>query len=181
MDKDEIINWIVTLCFFSCLLPFISCQEKHTEGIPSKIVEMLDREYPKWKIAEVSEDVREYFKTKGITRHPNVVSGDFNDDGLLDYALLIKPDALKDRRMVIAFLNRDGSFDSYVLQSKLRPDFSAPEVYLWLFRKGERDYDYDADRYFHYPRDSIGVIYFEVTGVSYIFTDGKFHKVVTSD
>jgi|GEM_PF-471579 len=151
--------------------------EGHHE-LPGAVVSALDRNYRGWKFSNVSEDV---IKAAKSVHDPNVIWGDFNADGAKDYAVQITRGDPRDDRVVIAFLSRDNSFDPYILESGLRPDFSPTESCLCLYRKDQEDYDYDTDRHFRYPADSVGVIYSMVAGVSYIFEDGKFRRVATVD
>jgi lipoprotein-anchoring transpeptidase ErfK/SrfK len=146
--------------------------------LPGTIISTLDKNYPGWKFPDVSENIIKYFRTAKSIYDPNLIWGDFNADGTKDYAVQITHG---DLMKVIAFLSRDSDFDSYVLTSGSRSDSSAIETYLSFFKRGEQDYDYDADEYFLYPRDSIGVMYFGKAGWSYIFEDGKFRRVASAD
>jgi hypothetical protein len=51
---------------------------------------------------------------------------------------------------------------------------------LQLMRKGEGDYDYEEQREFTYQRDAIfsGM---GMGGTSYLYENGKFRAVITSD
>ena len=51
---------------------------------------------------------------------------------------------------------------------------------LILMRKGESDYDYGAQRDFNYPRDSI-LTGMGMGGTSYIWENGRFRALTTSD
>ncbi len=51
---------------------------------------------------------------------------------------------------------------------------------LILMRKGESDYDYEKQRDFSYPRDAI-FSGFGMGGESYLYENGKFRAIITSD
>lgn len=51
---------------------------------------------------------------------------------------------------------------------------------LILMHKGESDYDYEKQRDFSYPRDAI-FSGFGMGGESYLYENGKFRAIITSD
>ena len=53
--------------------------------------------------------------------------------------------------------------------------------YLVLLRKGKRDYNYETNRYFTYENDAIFAGIFEKARESYIYENGKFRAIITSD
>jgi hypothetical protein len=62
--------------------------------LPLPIKVLLNRNYPGWSFPEVSEDdcyaVRE---CGGLEAYGQMIKGDFNGDGLTDYAVLIQRNA----------------------------------------------------------------------------------------
>jgi hypothetical protein len=50
-----------------------------------------------------------------------------------------------------------------------------------LCRKGEKDFDYDTENDIVYENDAIFVGFFEKAGISYVFENNKFNKIITSD
>ena len=110
-----------------------------------------------------------------IKSDPNLISGDFDGDGSRDYALQITHGK---KRIIIAFLEKDNSFTKYFLETN---PVDETDLYLWLFKSGGQDFDYDVGEEFFYINDSIGVLFFEKSGVSYVFENGKFRKIWASD
>lgn len=168
---------------YLCLLVYIllsGCSSGKTQEsqLPNEIKAMLDKKYVGWQFSEVSSDVDTYFKVSQFLFHPYLIWGDFNGDWKKDYAVQITiPSKQAKKRYVIAYIRDVEKFDEYIL------DYGSvsPDAYLYPFTKGETDYDYETQQRFYYPHDSIGVIHFGKSGVSYIFEDGKFRKVVSSD
>lgn len=166
----------VSLCLglLLWLAAVVVCAQK-LPHVPPALRAMLDREYKGWHLAEVSQEVKAYFARERVTFSPNLLVGDFNGDGKRDYALLIEHHS---RLVVLVFVNRGRSCTRHVLETLPKGDVS---VYLWLFRKGEKDYDYEARKEFTYRIDAIGVMFYKKGGVSYVYERGRFHKVTTSD
>jgi len=161
-------------------LPVYKCDK--TPDLPLPIKVLLNRNFGGWSFPEVSEDdcgaVRE---CGGPDAYAQMIKGDFNDDGLTDYAVLIQQSAeANDKGVakplivhVVAFFRKPGGYKMHQVTSE---GGSA----LILMRKGESDYDYGAQRDFKYPRDSIfsGV---GMGGTSYIYENGRFRALTTSD
>lgn len=161
-------------------LPVYKCDK--TPDLPLPIKVLLNRSFPDWSFPEVSEDdchaVRE---CGGLEAYPQMIKGDFNEDGLQDYAVLIQQSAEANDKgvakplivQIVAFFRKPGGY-------KMHPVTSAGGSALILMRKGGSDYDYEAQRDFTYPRDSIfsGV---GMGGTSYIWENGRFRALTTSD
>jgi hypothetical protein len=142
----------------------------------------LDRRFPGWKYAEVDGEIRTFLKeyVSSFAR-PDIISGDFDGDGMPDYAVLIeqklpvrKLGETRDRKFyLVVFLKRSAGFKMHVLD---------PEgEYLTLMRRGDWDYDYETQSHFTYQHDAIFTGIFEKGGTSYIYKNGKFHTMITSD
>lgn len=161
-------------------LPVYKCDK--TPDLPLPIKVLLNRNFPGWSFPEVSEDdcgaVRE---CGGLDAYAQMIKGDFNDNGLQDYAVLIQQSAEANDKGVakplmvhiVAFFRKPGGYKMHLVTSE---GGSA----LILMRKGETDYDYEGQRDFSYPRDSIfsGI---GMGGTSYIWENGRFRALTTSD
>jgi hypothetical protein len=161
-------------------LPVYKCDQ--TPELPLPIKVLLNRNFPGWSFPEVSEDdcgaVRE---CGGLEAYAQMIKGDFNADGLQDYAVLIQQSAEANDKGVakplfvhiVAFFRKPSGYKMHLVTSE---GGSA----LILMRKGETDYDYESERDFTYPRDSIfsGI---GMGGTSYIWENGRFRALTTSD
>jgi hypothetical protein len=160
--------------------PIYRCDQ--TPELPLPIQVLLNRNFPGWDFPEVSDDdcysVRE---CGGPEAYAQLIKGDFNDDGHLDYAVLIQQRAEANDRgvarplavqIVAFFRKRDGY--------KMYPVTSEGGSCLMLMPKGETDYDYEKQREFTYPRDAIfsGI---GMGGLSYLYEYGTFRAIITSD
>ena len=95
------------------------------------------------------EDCQTIKQWGGPDAHPELIQGDFDGDGRLDYAVLIEHGSITDDRSIVvgpdayivAFLNRH---DKYKMTVVTREGGSC----LQLMRRGDRDYDYEAQREF---------------------------------
>jgi len=161
-----------TETIFSCKKP----------KLPTPIKVMLDRKFPGWQFPEVSdEDCQGVKQWGGPEAYPELIQGDFDGDGRLDYAVLIEEGSEAGDRgiavypdiYIVAFLNR---------QKKLKMTIVTREGgdCLQLMHKGDGDYDYEAQREFTYSNDTIfsGA---GMGGTSYLYENGKFRAIITSD
>ena len=160
--------------------PVYRCDK--TPELPLPIQVLLNRNYHEWDFPEVSEDdcyaVRE---CGGPDAYAQLIKGDFNDDGLLDYAVLVQMRAEANdkgvakpfRVDIVAFFRKADGYKMY-------PVTSEGGGALILMRKGTTDYDYEKQREFTYPRDAIfsGI---GMGGTSYLYEYGKFRAIITSD
>jgi hypothetical protein len=161
-------------------IPVYKCDKTPDLPLPIKI--LLNRNFPGWEFPEVSEDdchaVRE---CGGLDAYAQMIKGDFNEDGLQDCAVLIQQSAEANDKGVakplivhiVAFFRKSGGY-------KMHPVTSEGGSALILMPKGESDYDYETQRDFTYPRDSIfsGI---GMGGTSYIYEHGTFRALTTSD
>lgn len=107
--------------------------------------------------------------------------GRLDDDGRLDYAVLIELESGTDDRglvsrpavYIIAFLARHNEF-------RMRMVTHEGGGCLQLMRKGGGDYDYHAQREFTYAHDTI-FSGWGMGGNSYLYEHGKFRAVITND
>jgi hypothetical protein len=152
--------------------------------IPTAVKTSLDKNFPGWEFPFVSDDIRRFLKEHvSKDARPEVIQGDFDGDGHMDYAVLIEygvtettqepPQRFVHDVYVVAFLFRVTGYEMYRI--------GGGGEYLYLMKKGVRDYDYEADRHFYYSNDAIFAGYFEKGGTSYMYENGGFRAIITSD
>ena len=129
-----------------------------------------------------------------------MIQGDWDGNGQLDYAIMIdyykntNPTTLENgpEVSVVAFLATDLGCVSRVV-SHNESTCLATEIgylgrvvshhedgFLLLMQKGSRDYDYGAQSEFVYRNDTISAGT-EKGGMSYLYENGKFRAIITSD
>lgn len=173
----------ISLCLL--LLPMAGASSVKSEQLPEAITSTLDKKFLGWRFSEVSGDVQQFFGERFSDARPNLISGDFDGNGQMDYAVLIEHTNFDKRGKafshvveLLAFLKKGARYKLYILKE------SAPanlESYLSLAKKGEEGRDFHTQRKFKYPNDSISVSYFEKAGGTYIYRKGRFRHVVESD
>ncbi|MDX2151560.1 MAG: hypothetical protein SFV54_12555 [Bryobacteraceae bacterium] len=117
----------------------------------------LDARYPGWKLAPVAPQIAAWFKEYGLGWEPNLVRADFDRDGREDFALQIVAGG---RQRVIAVM-ADGTLH------ELAADPADSFTFLMLHRRGEKDFDFERMKPFRYAADSLGLLYFSKTAVTY--------------
>lgn len=153
-----------------------------TPELPRPIKVLLDRNFPGWQFPAVSdEDCQAVKSWGGKDAFPQLIYGDFDGDGLLDYAVLIEEDSGTDDRgmvsrpavYIVAFLAGRKDY-------RMRIVTHEGGGCLQLMRQGDVGYDYDSQCEFTYSNDTIfsGM---GMGGSSYLYQNGKFRAIVTSD
>jgi hypothetical protein len=151
--------------------------------LPSAIRLKLGKKFPGWRFARISDEVRQALKEEvSPDSQPDLVKGDFDGDGQLDYALLIEHgDIVNGARVVIgrnnhivAFLKRGDDYKSYLVGSNTGE-------YLCLRRKGDGGYNYETQKEFTFANDAIEAEIFEKAATAYVYENGKFRAIITGD
>jgi len=154
--------------------------------LPVSLGSLLDREYPGWSFAKAHPDFSSLLKEKGM--FPNLVFGDYNQDGHRDYAVRIEYHQQAIRRAaIIAFVSEGAGFVPHVIRAY--EENPAPEKslsysyysYLYPQPRGTTDYDYELEKEFVFEKDAFMDVADGKGSVSYIFEDDKFRSVITGD
>jgi hypothetical protein len=152
------------------------------EQLPSTVRAELDNRFSGWRFPKVDEGIHRYLRENiSADIHPEFISGDFDGNGQLDYAVMIEHgvalgedgNPVGHNTYVVAFLKNGNKLKFYMVHDG--------GEYITLMKKGEKDYDYATDKNFIYKNDAIFSGYFEKAGVSYIYEKGKFRGITTSD
>ena len=174
-------NILITIAIVIMLsLPNVNAQNVKVH-VPNEINMILDKDYPGWELSKLNEPWEiSYWKKKKA--NPSFISGDFNGDGLRDYALTVVhsvPSPQPKERIIIAFLRNGKSYSKLILES----GFVDPglDITLHLIKKGSRGQEFDKEEEFSYKYDAIDVGYSDKGSQSYIWKDGKFGTITTSD
>jgi hypothetical protein len=151
--------------------------------LPSEARDMLYLKFPEWRYAEISDEVQQAFKQAGNAqiRH-DLISGDFDGDGHADYAALIlhgmtrvqEGNVVGPEPVLVIFMAQDHGYRLYVIEDP-------GGEYLELAHKGDRRYDFEAQKEFTLEHDAIEAIVFEKAATSYVFEQGRFRAIITGD
>ena len=74
---------------WSCVLLLGPTAAAQSHQLPAAAVQKLNRRFPGWKFAEPSAEVQQFFKEQLKGDSPVAISGDFDGNRKLDYAVLI--------------------------------------------------------------------------------------------
>jgi hypothetical protein len=170
--QEAVVAIPATETIFSCKKP----------KLPTPIKVMLDRKFPGWQFPEVSdEDCLSVKELSGPEAYPELIQGDFDGDGRNDYAVLIEESSeANDKGLavypviyIVAFLNRHKRFKMAIVTHE-------GGGCLQLLHQGASDFNYEAQREFTYSNDTIfsGA---GMGGMSYLYENGKFRAIITSD
>ncbi len=169
------------LCFLTLPITVVSQSDQLSKAISST----LNKRFPGWRFSEVSVGVQQFFKERFPDARPNLIKGDFDGNGQMDYAMLIEhgnfDESEKGFTQVVeklAFLKKGAKYKLYILE-EYAP--AQPILYLNLAKKGEVGKDFQNNTKYRYPNDSITISYFEKAGGTYIYRKGRFRHVLESD
>jgi hypothetical protein len=151
--------------------------------LPATIRLKLDERYPGWRFAQISDEIRRATKEwASPASQLNLISGDFDGNGEVDYALLIEHGGMPNDEgatvgrsvNIVAFLRRGAKYKFSLVDS-------SGGDYLLLGRKGDGRYDYEARKKFTFTNDAIESVTFEKAATSYVYEGGKFRSILTGD
>lgn len=145
--------------------------KKRTHWNKQNIKKFLRREYPGWGLAKVSiEDMNICFD-KPLNRHPSAVWGDFNGDGITDYAVQLSKN---NERVLLSFLS-----PKRVVKIEHNRGWVVP---ISVRKKGEEFFDYRTNKTDKFPKDAISVVYCGKGSTTYLYKSGfEFEEIAASD
>ena len=127
-----------------------------------------------WKLIK---EVAAWFKKSKQSFEPNLIKGDFDGDAKPDFAVLIQQgvDANSLPNIFgVVFLKSATGYTSIKLEGS-DGDFISFE------KKGTKNLDIEKNKSFVLKTDAIFVGIWEKGGISYMWKNGKFVGIVTSD
>ena len=142
--------------------------------IPSPCRAALDARLPGWKVSPPPPGLREWAAARREVT--NVVTGDFDDDGARDTAVLVAATrkAAGVPRLAVC-LAHDAQARLFLIDAPYGRDG------ISLTRKGTRDYDHESRRTVRYRTDGVHAYTFEKSGATYLFRRGGWIRIVDSD
>jgi hypothetical protein len=142
--------------------------------LPAPVRAALNQGCPGWRLAPVAPQIEDWFRGYRLPYRPNLATGDFNDDGRPDLAvqILCSLDG-KPRQLVFGLVARS---DSGYQMFPLANDTPDPFTFLIVYKKGEKDFDFEAMKPFRYASDSLGLLYFDRTALTFRWTGKGFEK-----
>ena len=142
--------------------------------IPSTCRAELDERLPGWRPSPPPPGLRELAAARREVT--NVVSGDFDDDGTKDTAVLLAaaPKATGIPRLAVC-LARHTQPRFFLIDDPYGRDG------LSLTRKGTQDYDHENRRTVRYRTDGVHAYTVEKSGATYLFRRGGWIRIVDSD
>ena len=145
--------------------------------LPAPLKQTLDRRFGGWIYNETGSEILKWFSAEKRGANPNLIAGDFDGNGLRDYAIqIITLSSGQRERRVVVYLRRGKGYRHRTLAT----GEPTGELFLLLMPRGTKDYSYSRHRHFRYKLDSIGV-FSEKGGSSYFYKNGRFVSEITSD
>lgn len=169
MMKKYILFGLVTLIF-----PLMSINAQKIT-LPAACAKILDKEFKGWKMAEVNKAAADWIKRSKKPFAPNLIKGDFDGNGKTDYAVMIqRENNAQPAISTVVFLHSAKGYKMFDLEG-------GDGDYIVLEKKGTRAFDHDKNKGFAHKYDAVSVGIWEKAATSYIWKNGKFNGVITSD
>jgi hypothetical protein len=166
------------------IAPNLAWGRQRSVQLPINVRSALNKRFRNWKFAAVDSDIRKFLRENvSADARPEIIEGDFDGNGKSDYAVYIVH-GKDSRRMLtaVALMRKRARVEVHILDSGIpSPKPVSFSSGLVLAKKGVEAYDYHTDRKFRYRHDAIILSDFEKAGVSYIYENGRFRSIVTSD
>lgn len=138
--------------------------------LPAAIGGLLDQAEPGWRLAPTAPQLSAWLAESRLGWEPSLIEADFDGDGRKDYAVQIL--TKRDRQRVAVFLQRGSGWQTVWLADDAPDRFTC----LALYRKGEKDFDFERMRPFRYGMDSLGVLYSQTTAQTFSWKGWRFEK-----
>jgi hypothetical protein len=130
--------------------------------VPEAVRRELDSTCPAWTIAAVIPEVDADIRARTPQWPANFISGDFDQDGRADIALLVECGSTVE---LSVFLAGPAGYTRHLIE---KPQPIDRREFLYLIRKGAAD---------GYDRDAVGVEYEALGGHAWLFRDGRWQSV----
>lgn len=156
------------------LFGFASVQAQRIT-LPAECARILDQKFKGWKMAKVNKEVADWLKKSKLPFAPNLIKGDFDGDAKTDFAVLIQQTVdSQPMNSTIVFMKSAKSYKIFSLKG-------SDGDYLVFEKKGNKAFDHEKNKGFVYKTDAVTVGIWEKAATSYIWKNGKFVGIVTSD
>lgn len=173
------------LVLLPCLsvLPISPATQSTKLELPPQARGALYLKFPDWRYVDVPDEIREVLKKDdGTNSRPDLISGDFDGDGQVDYAAFVshgtisveKGELVYPQDCLAVFMAQGQGYQLHIIE-----DVNAG--YIQLIHKGDGGYDYETQKEFTYPHDAIDAVIFEKGATSYVYENGGFRAIITGD
>lgn len=143
--------------------------------LPAECAKILDQKFKGWKMAKVNKDMADWFKKSKHPFAPNLIKGDFDGDAKFDFTVLIRQLIDSQPKIsTIVFMNSAKGYKMFNLEG-------GDGDYLIFEKKGKKAFDHEKNKSFIYKTDAVTGGIWEKAATSYIWENGKFVGIVTSD
>ena len=118
----------------------------------------------------------------GRRRSPEWVSGDFDGDGRLDYAVqIVRRNPPEHAQAIVVLLARSKGYTTEVVQAMSEQD----RVYLSVSRRGDRVRDLERDENGRVTvvlsRDAIDIVWVESAALTCVYEAARWRCIVSAD
>ena len=176
---------LIVLSTLLFAIPFVVVGQINKPALPQSIRSTLDSHFQGWRFSQSDDDVKSHFADRLPSAQPNLITGDFDGNRQVDFAMLVEHKNFNEPGKTfthlvetLVFLKKGVSYKLIRLQE---PSPSSPEFYLTLARKGDEGQNLHTEKRFRYPNDSISTWFFEKAGGTYIWKKGRFIYITESD
>jgi len=133
------------------------------------------------QLRDLYEDLQKYFQEKFPKSHPGFLHGDFNGDGIMDYAILIRFKSTKKTiEKFIVLLGKENNSFNQINIDQWDDELYLNNLYLRIAKPGKIK-EFDSSRIIKLNLTGIELKLFESASQIYYWDKGKFNIVQTED
>ena len=149
-----------------------------TLALSAKAEASISTQLGRWKYADIKIPIYSSEGRECGEKYADLIRGDFDGNGCLDYGGIFElMDSVNSPLRLVVLLCRDSSFQCQVLDEGFR---DVPTV-VDLIGKGTVETDMESGTTYKHPYDAIGWGYYEKSGGTYYYRDGRFLYMPTGD
>jgi hypothetical protein len=140
---------------------------------------LVEKEIGKWDYFKNAVPASDSTGRQVGWEYADIITGDFNDDGQADYALLARgvDSASQDQGYLVVLFRTDSSYSVEIVDNVR---YTSDWV-LFLDPKGSELYDFGTETELRLPVDGIFLYFYEKAGRTFYYRDGQFHEIYSSD
>lgn len=146
-------------------------------SLPDAAKSTLDKLYPGWRLADISDENREICFKKDSPFLPTLVWGDFTGHNKRDYAAIIR---YSGKTGVVVLVAQGATYFPFEVFVAAKRGERPPEL-LDVMPRGAKVFDRERNRQSINAHESVVMEYCESSSVVYVWTGKSFTPVVIGD
>lgn len=90
---------LLSLLFLLCIE--FTLAQAQSINLPNECQRILATDFRSWKLSDVPDEIKNYYKRERAYEQPNLIKGDWNGDGKTDYAILLEKKTVLEKELFL--------------------------------------------------------------------------------